>query len=186
MAHRETGAADPLRFRAIAPEELDSVLDLLESVSRWEEEIGLPHPWPRPFPRGRLGEAAARGEVYAIEDGIGAMVATVTLQWEDLPFWGPRPPDAGYVHRLAVRREHAGRSIGRRALAWAEERTREKGRPFLRLDCLVESTRLHRYYEAAGFTPAGEAVVGGLSCRLYEKRLGPAGVGAARATAVRP
>jgi GNAT superfamily N-acetyltransferase len=185
MAAGPTGAAGRLHFRAIAPEELDLVLALLESVSRWEEEIGLPHPWPRPFPRGRLREAAGRGEVYSIEDDEGAMLGTLTLQWEDRPFWGPRPPDAGYVHRLAVRREHAGRAIGRRALAWAEARTRENGRPFLRLDCLVESTRLRRYYEEAGFVPVGEVEVGGLPCRLFEKRLEPDRRPTARVSEVR-
>jgi protein-tyrosine phosphatase len=186
MGSGGTGAIEPLRFRAIAPEELDRVIALLESVSRWEEELGLPHPWPRPFPRERLTEAAERGEVYSIEDEAGTMLGTLTLQWEDLPFWGPRPPDAGYVHRLAVRREHAGRSIGRRALEWAGTQTRARGRPFLRLDCLVESTRLHQYYGAAGFLPAGEAVVGGLPCRLFEKRLDPSGSPIARTNAGRP
>ncbi|HEV2449380.1 MAG TPA: GNAT family N-acetyltransferase [Thermoplasmata archaeon] len=163
----------PLRFRPVRPAELGPVFDVLEEVSRWEEEIGLPHPWPRPFPRERMTEAAARGEVYAIEDDRGEMLGTVTLQWEDLPFWGARPPDAGYVHRLAVRRRHAGRSIGRRALDWAETETRNRGRIYLRLDCLVESDRLHAYYTLAGFSPIGDVTVGGLRCRLYERRIGP-------------
>lgn len=173
----------PLRFRPVPPGELDGIFELLEEISRWEEEIGLPHPWPRPFPRGRMTDAANRGEVHAIEDERGELLGTITLQWEDVPFWGVRPPDAGYVHRLAVRRPYAGRSIGRRALAWAESETRSRARPYLRLDCLVESRRLHAYYEAAGFAPVGEVTVGGLRCRLYERRLGPAPT---RLTAVRP
>lgn len=188
MAKRGLGSEDRelLRFRPVPPGELGAVFDLLEEISRWEEEIGLPHPWPRPFPRERMTEAASRGEVHAIEDERGTMLGTITLQWEDRPYWGERPPDSGYVHRLAVRRPYAGRGIGRQALEWAETETRRRGRRYLRLDCLVESPRLHEYYMAAGFAPVGEVSVGGLRCRLYERRLGPPPAPATGLSAARP
>jgi len=33
---------------------------------------------------------------------------TVTLQWSDKKFWGDLPLDAGYVHKLAIKRSYGG------------------------------------------------------------------------------
>jgi GNAT superfamily N-acetyltransferase len=77
----------------------------------------------------------------------------VTLQWSDPPFWGDRH-DAGFVHRLAVRRSHTG--SGRALLDWAEGQVAARGRSFVCLDTLSSNTRLRRYYEDMGFRAVGE------------------------------
>ncbi|HTD51097.1 MAG TPA: GNAT family N-acetyltransferase [Acidimicrobiia bacterium] len=59
--------------------------------------------------------------------------------------------DAGYVHRLAVRRSCAGHGIGCRLFDWAGLRVRANGGSWLRLDVVTENGPLRRYYEAAGF-----------------------------------
>ena len=63
------------------------------------------HQWPNPYPLAEVAESIDRGEVYvAIVSGPPA--ATLTLQSEDLLFWGEQEKqDALYLHRLAVRRE---------------------------------------------------------------------------------
>ncbi|HTZ61440.1 MAG TPA: GNAT family N-acetyltransferase [Thermoplasmata archaeon] len=164
-------ATDELRMRVARPIDLPEILEILADVSEWEVEEGLPHPWPNPFPASRLLPSIDREELYLadLRGGVGA--GTVTLQWSDAPFWGERPPDAGYVHRLAVRRRHAGRGVGRRILEWAASETQARGRAYVRLDCLEDAPRLHRYYEAAGFSPRGTVTVGGLRCALFERSL---------------
>jgi GNAT superfamily N-acetyltransferase len=81
------------------------------------------------------------------------MVATLQLQWSDPFFWGQADADAdaGYVHRLAVRRDHAGRGMGVRLLDWADEQVRARGRSWLRIDVVSGNLSLRRYYEAVGF-----------------------------------
>jgi ribosomal protein S18 acetylase RimI-like enzyme len=77
---------------------------------------------------------------------------------------------AGYIHAVAVRREHAG--IGRALIAWAERAVRDAGRPFLRLDCMRDNARIRRYYEELGFERRGDVVVGDhFDASLYEKRV---------------
>ena len=172
------GVAMPTRrfqMRPLDVAELSIALDLLSEAARWEISIGLPHPWPQPFPASRILPAAERNELFVAEETPGTAIGTLTLQWEDVPFWGVRPPDAGYVHRLAVRRDRAGQNVGGRMLAWAEGEVRARGRGFVRLDCLKESSRLHRYYESFGFRRVGEVTQGGLECSLFEKALGPSG-----------
>ncbi len=161
------------RIRAATSTELSEVLETLAEASRWEVARGFPHPWPVPFPEDRVRPGLDRGEVYRVSDPAGRPAGTVTLQWEDLPFWGPRPADAGYVHRLAVRRAYAGRGLGSRILTWADGEVRARRREFVRLDCLTSAKRLHEFYRSNGFRPVGEVTVGGLDCTLFEKRLAP-------------
>jgi hypothetical protein len=53
---------------------------------------------------------------------------TVTLQWSDKKFWGDLPLDAGYVHKLAIKRSYGGKRLGLRLLAWAEAKLERKAR----------------------------------------------------------
>jgi ribosomal protein S18 acetylase RimI-like enzyme len=79
-------------------------------------------------------------------------IATVSLDDRaDPEFWGRQKDDAGYVHRLAVRRRFAGREVGAVLLDFAGDQVAARGKPWLRLDCHKENTKLHRYYEALGF-----------------------------------
>ena len=106
--------------------------------------------WPIPFPEGDVRGAIERGETHVLERE-GRIAATVNLTWADPRFWGPRPPDAGYVHKLAVRRAWAHQCIGSEVLDWVAERTRAEGRAFVRLDCPASNARLIRFYTSRGF-----------------------------------
>ncbi|MGZ4658156.1 MAG: GNAT family N-acetyltransferase [Blastococcus sp.] len=81
--------------------------------------------------------------------------AACRLVWSDVAVWGERPGDAGYVHGLVVDRAHAGTGLGRHLLSWAGGRARDRGRPFLRLDCVQTNERLRDYYRALGFREVG-------------------------------
>jgi GNAT superfamily N-acetyltransferase len=67
------------------------------------------------------------------------------MHWPDAA-----PGSAFYVHRLAVRRSHAGAGWSQRLLDWAADEVRRNGRNFVRLDSEVRP-RLLRLYEEAGF-----------------------------------
>jgi GNAT superfamily N-acetyltransferase len=64
--------------------------------------------------------------------------------------------DAGYVHRLAVVRAHAGRGMGVRLLDWADEQIRARERAWLRIDVVTGNRPLRDYYESAGFVHRGD------------------------------
>lgn len=95
-----------------------------------------------------LGRDPTRqGELFVAVTDEGTIAGTLTLLWSDPIFWGERD-DAGYVHRLAVRRSHAG--IGRPLLDWADAVV-GKRRAYLCVDVMSENVRLRRYYERLGF-----------------------------------
>jgi GNAT superfamily N-acetyltransferase len=151
--------------------ELKEVVAILSDAARRIQAKGIDQ-WPDPYPSERVLPSIERGETYLARVG-GRPVATLALQWDDPIFWGEREPDAGYVHRMAVRRDAAGRGYGAQLLEWAEERVAEAGREFLRLDCMQENLALRRYYEEHGFEHRGDLGAGNWGASLYERRVRP-------------
>lgn len=125
------------------------MLALLAESAEWMRARGYEN-WPERFPRRLLSAGVNAGELHVVEHESVA-IATVTLQWSDPRFWGDTDADAGYVHRLAVRRAQAGQGLGYRLLDWADEQVRAAGRQSLRLDVVTRNRPLREYYEAAGF-----------------------------------
>jgi len=111
-----------------------------------------------------------RGELYVVK-GAGGIVGTITLQWNDRKFWGEVPSDAGYVHKLAIKRSNSGKRLGLRMLQWAEAKARAEGKRYLRLDCLASNKTIREYYERAGFAHVRDTVEPGWRASLYEKKL---------------
>ena len=144
------------------------VAGLLDEATVWVNDLGFSQ-WPLPFPRDQLAGAIERGEVYVVESEDGEAVATVSMLPDDPLYWGDQPPDAFYVHKLAVRRDQAGRGIGAAVVEWANAEAAEAGREFLRLDCLGDNPGIRDYYEDLGFEHRGDVVLDGRTISLYER-----------------
>jgi len=149
--------------------DVETVGELMDEASAWVNDLGHAQ-WTRPFPRDTLAAAVSREEVY-VADVEGRTVATITVLEDDPLYWGERPPDALYVHKLVVRRDHAGRGLGAALVEWADERAAEAGRQFLRLDCLRDDPGIRAYYERLGFEHCGDFDDRrrGLQLSLYER-----------------
>lgn len=55
--------------------------------------------------------------------------------------------DALYLHRLLVKERFQGCGLTGKVMAFAEDRVRQAGRHFLRLDCLAGNLPLRRFYK---------------------------------------
>jgi len=155
------------------PSDLDTVLDILEEAADWLSSRGIDQWQPGVFLRIRrqsIADQVSRGEVYLAKQD-GQTVGTLTLQWADKMFWGNVPDDAGYIHRLAIRRAYAGMELGRHFLQWAEGKVASAGRDYLRLDCMAENQALGQYYEQAGFTYRAEVRGEDWRASPYEKKV---------------
>jgi predicted N-acetyltransferase YhbS len=157
-----------VNVRRAHQEDALTIADLLDEATAWVGELGFSQ-WPLPFPRDQLAAAIGRGEVYVVESEEGEAVATVSMLADDPTYWGARPPDAYYVHKLAVRRDRAGRGIGAAIVEWANAEAAEAGREFLRLDCLGDNLGIRDYYEDLGFEHRGDLVLDGRTMSLYER-----------------
>jgi GNAT superfamily N-acetyltransferase len=160
--------------------DIDDVLDILYEAARWLSSRGI-NQWPIDgFPRELIAGDISRGEVYLAKRERRA-VGTFTLQWSDELFWPGATEEAGYIHRIAVRRD--ARGLGVELLKFAERATAATGRKLLRLDCFSGNVALCNYYERAGFVrradieidPRDDATVpestGRFIARQYEKSL---------------
>lgn len=135
--------------------DLPVLVGLYDAAARWMQESGIDQWKPGGKDREHFRLRIAEGEVWLAEAG-GRTVGAYELWWSDEPAWGPRPPEAGYIHRLMVDRGRAPAGTGRAMLAHAERRIAEAGREWARLDCLASNPRLRTYYEGAGYTVVGE------------------------------
>jgi len=143
------------------------VASVLDDATAFVRSLGFDQ-WPTPFPHDELRRRLARDELYAVEVE-GRVVGTFTLVWDDPFFWGKRPPDAAYLHKLAVLREFGGRRIGADVVEWIDAEVASRGRDFVRLDCQRDLPGIRRYYERLGFELRGELENGRFAWALYER-----------------
>jgi ribosomal protein S18 acetylase RimI-like enzyme len=133
-----------------------AVFDLLESARQWLISRGITRQWPTSIPSEILSERIARGVVYTAGAGtLHKIVGTFTILWADPNTWGEQPPNAGYVHSLAVDRAWAGQGLGEYLLKEAARIVAGSGRKYLRLDCWADNAALCAYYESLGFLSRG-------------------------------
>lgn len=122
-----------LLIRQAKHQDIPVVVAILTDAARNLANRGIEQ-WPVPFPKVAVAASVERSKTYLAF--MGAMApATLSLSWDDPAFWSGQPPDAGYVHRLAVARVEAGRGLGAELLDWAGEKVAKAGRQLLRLDC---------------------------------------------------
>jgi GNAT superfamily N-acetyltransferase len=139
-----------LQIRAVGPECVPWALLILREASQWVSSRGLPG-W---------SDAELRDSDLPLQSAGGALilgfaderpVACMLLQRSDPKYW-PRamPGSALYLHKLAVRRAHAGRGWGPRMIAWAKAEAQRQQIKRVRLDTWADS-RLAEFYATHGF-----------------------------------
>lgn len=157
-----------MRVKRARPYDVEVVLAVLADAAAWLRAQGIDQ-WPDRFPADWVIAAIDREETWLAEVD-GETVGTLVVQWEDPIFWPGYPANAGYLHRLAVRRHGCG--LGARLLTWAERHAAVNGKAFLRLDCVSWNQSLCAYYEQAAYEHVGDVTVGEYTQAQYEKRVG--------------
>ncbi len=98
----------------------------------------------------------------------GSIIGTMLLLWEDPTIWPDKPPnEALYVHKLCVRRDHAGQGVSDAMLQFAMEAVVKSDRQYLRIDC-DERPKLCALYERLGFIRHSTFRVGSLDTIRYQ------------------
>ncbi|MFK7602566.1 GNAT family N-acetyltransferase [Deinococcus sp. SM5_A1] len=96
-------------------------------------------------------------------------VACLCLLDTDSLFW---PDDAAgealYLHKLAVHPDARGQGLSALMLREAARETRERDRPWLKLDTATARPKLRAIYEDFGFQSVGQRTVKGFDVTLYQ------------------
>ncbi|MER7570213.1 GNAT family N-acetyltransferase [Streptomyces sp. NPDC126514] len=144
-----------LTCRKAAEADAGTLARLHGSSALWQLARGIDQWKPGEKDETHFLDRMRDGEVWLAHAG-GHLAGAWELWWTDPAAWGPRPDDAGYIHRLMTTPHTAPPGTGRALLAEAESRISATGRPYARLDCLTSNPRLRAYYEAAGYRVVGE------------------------------
>jgi ribosomal protein S18 acetylase RimI-like enzyme len=138
------------------PADAPAVVALRDAAARWMADHGIVQWVP-----GEVRVAVVRRQIDAGEWFVhrvdGVVRGTLRVIESDEEVWGARPPDALYVHGLAVDRSLRGAGLGSRLLDWAGTRAARAGRSHLRLDCVETNARLRAYYRGQGFREVGRS-----------------------------
>ncbi len=160
-----------IAIRCADPTDISTIRQILLEAERWLETKSEPL-WQE-------GEISVGSVTRDIEDGLFFVaqsaretVGTIKFQLTDELFW----PDIGhedsaFIHRLAVRRSHAGGKVSTALLRWSVGRTRTLGRRYLRLDCDTSRPKLRTVYERFGFQWHSDRKVGPYFVARYEYRV---------------
>ncbi|MFD4509767.1 tyrosine-protein phosphatase [Streptomyces sp. NPDC058457] len=165
-----------LSYRKATPADARTLVRLRDSAALWQLARGIDQWKPGEKDETHFHTRMREGEVWLAHAGPH-LAGAWELWWDDPAAWGPRPADAGYLHRLMTTPHTAPPGTGRHMLEQAESRIAATGRPYARLDCLTSNPSLRAYYESAGYRTVGEqkAKDGGsgspYAVTLMEKRL---------------
>ncbi|MGE0599705.1 MAG: GNAT family N-acetyltransferase [Dehalococcoidia bacterium] len=148
--------APPSDF-SVRPGQFAEAASILTEAAQWLIDSGQ-----QLWPLDEVDEAALRARcsdpANVLVGYLGRQaVVTALLEWRDDMFW-PGVRDAGFIHRLAVRRNAAGQGHATALLDWAAEEAARRGKSTLRLDCMADRPRLCAFYERCGFERVGTFV----------------------------
>ncbi len=155
-------------IRRIEEDELETFSAVLLEVVRWLHATGKPLWSEKRVSPEELLKTYSLDEMYlGFEDG--QPITTMTLQEEDPRFW----PDANhgealYLHKLAVKRDFAGKGFAEEMVKWAAHRADSLGRRYLRLDCDSSRPKLRSFYEHLGFQLVDRRPLDGFDLAFYE------------------
>ncbi len=172
MAPTAESRSEPARYveiRRARRRDALAVQAVLLEAAEWLRERGDPLWSPDAFELEELGRDVAAGHYVVAWSGEQA-VGVLRVTEEDPLFWpDANPEEALYLHRLAVRRAHAGGLVSTALLTWAGQRARRLGRRYLRLDCDANRPRLRALYERLGYVFDSERLVGSFHAARYQK-----------------
>jgi prepilin-type processing-associated H-X9-DG protein len=124
---------------------------------------------PQPPEFGGPVERRSLHKVFHSDD----IIAFFDFSLEPSEWWSGRAGVAGYISGIVVARASRGRGVGTFIPDYAEEKARDGGANYLRLDCHAENRWLCEYYRTKGFIELTRIEQHpGYIGALYEKRIG--------------
>ncbi|MBN3782409.1 GNAT family N-acetyltransferase [Burkholderia sp. Ac-20345] len=168
---------DEVVIRRASAHDAPAVLGIFDDVIAWFVTIGNEGQWgsepwsTQPKRIGLVTEACALPDAWVAEDQEGRVLGALILG-ESMPYVPPATEPEIYVRVLVASRDARARGVGRRLMAFADERARAAGVERLRVDCYGGgSGALVRFYESCGYERISPFDVEGWPGQLLERLL---------------
>lgn len=127
-------------------------MTVMREVAGWYRDHGYrvwPDEWLTPE---ELLTGEAGPENFYVGTVESEIACAFILQWSDREYWPQAPEyEAGYLHKLCVRREFAHQGMTGRVVEALKAECRRHGARYLRLDTGYEESAVRDIYLAAGF-----------------------------------
>ncbi|MEN6472232.1 MAG: GNAT family N-acetyltransferase [Clostridiaceae bacterium] len=130
----------------------DEAISVMREVAAWGRANGF-RAWKDEWlTKEELVREEAPEEDFCVGLVDSQPACCMILQWVDTEYWPEAPKyEAGYLHKVCVRRAYAGKGLVSRMVDCAEEEATARGARFLRLDTGWEMAKVRALYEALGF-----------------------------------
>lgn len=146
---------DEILIRRVGPEYAQDAVSILRESAAWALSRGILVWRDDELREQEFRQAALLGELV-MGFNSGHAVATMLLQSSDPTYWPEIAADTSlFLHKIGVRRAHAGSGWLGRLVEFAEQNARQRNIGWLRLDTL-HGTRLRQLYEQHGFSVVDE------------------------------
>jgi ribosomal protein S18 acetylase RimI-like enzyme len=131
--------------------EVEEAIKMMKEVASWGRSVGFNVWKDEALTREKLLKYANEDEFY-IGQVSGDNASCMILQWEDTFFWpNAKKYEAGYVHKLCVRRDYANQGLSAKMVEFAIEECKKRNINYLRLDTGWSNTKLCNLYKSLGF-----------------------------------
>ncbi|MDP4094580.1 MAG: GNAT family N-acetyltransferase [Bacillota bacterium] len=135
----------------VSEDNLQLFSNVLIEAAEWLSSIGKPMWKASDLSTQKLLEKYSIEEMKLCYENK-SLLGVYIIQWLDPLFWPElKKDDSGYLHKLAVCREHSGKEYGRKLIQSAEQLCKERNIKWLRLNCGTYRQKLRNFYENAGF-----------------------------------
>ncbi|MDE1871397.1 MAG: GNAT family N-acetyltransferase [Candidatus Micrarchaeota archaeon] len=120
--------------------DLDTLLDIYETCNDWLLKKGMNH-WQGVYSREVVSQRIKEMDVYIIYEK-DLPVGTISLSNKpssfyretDMAFFKDKNAPAIYLRGLAILPGHQGKGLASKLMAFAEQKVKEKGIPYIRFD----------------------------------------------------
>lgn len=152
--------------------DIESAILIMKEVAKWLTNKGEPIWEINNLTKEKLLGASLSGNNFYTAWENSKPIAAMILQWHDPEFWpNIRPFESGFIHKLCVCREYAGKGISTKMILFAETECKIKGIKKLRLDCDGNRPKLCSFYETHGFKQIDRKMIGIYDVVFYEKNI---------------
>ena len=140
--------------------DVEIAIDIMKEVTKWGRSAGL-NVWKDEYlTREKLLVDINEDDFY-IGQVSNNNASCMILQWNDTLFWPKaKENEAGYIHKLCVRRKYSGIGLSRKMVEFATEECKKRNISYLRLDTGWNKKKLCNLYESLGFELVGKTLIG--------------------------
>lgn len=132
--------------------DVDKTISIMKEVAAWGRSAGFKVWKDEWLTKQELLTNDNTEEEFCIGKVSGINACCMILQWKDSEFWpNSELNEAGYIHKLCVRRAYAGTGLSRKMVEYAKEECSKRGIKYLRLDTGWTETKMRELYINLGF-----------------------------------